>query len=750
MDVEKQNATQISAQIHGRLRRLGIAIRLRLMLRGLGWVAVAGVAASAVSLAVDYGVCRLTLRHLTVLQRLFVNGLCLAAVGGVAWRRWIAPLLGSRFGEDDLALVIERANPGLQDRLISGIQFARRGVAAAYGESAELAVKVIREANDAAAALKFRSVLSSGPARRSLLWAASAIAAAAAFGVVRPDLVEPWFMRNVLLEDVQYPKRTRLYVEGRSPLRVVRGGALTVTVRADEAKVVPPEVVFHMRFPSMGDLAETVKPPPGRSALFVKVFPAVAEPFVFSVSGNDDRTARVKVELVEPPALSDMRFTIHPPAYTMADTIKVRRSQGALEIPEDGEVTFVGDATKDLAAARLYVDDAPAGRCRVERAGNGAPRSVEGEMTMKAPVPFRPRLQMRVALADTDGFQNPRAASYNVRIVRDQPPTVQLDEAGMGGLVSTHAKIPVTIAGKDDYGVVSLDVEWSPQSAPQNVQTLRVARYNPPQREPRPVPFVLDLDQIAAMAASNAAPLQVGETVRMQAVVTDSLPPSSGTNREVSNPLTFRIVTDDEVLAGLVDSQRAMREQLRQAVALQTEIRERSLAAIERSAKDTTLALAYRDVGVCADSEGQVEDQLAATLERLQVLVERIRNNRIVAEGDVRRMQMGVIDPLKRARSEWVDPLVAGFAAARNMKGGEALAGRLRELVVMQESLLKALESIVAEMIKAESAQQVERGLRTIIKLSDRVRDMVRTGTNAVPEQVVAPAAGDGQEVKPR
>jgi hypothetical protein len=325
-----------------------------------------------------------------------------------------------------------------------------------------------------------------------------------------------------------------------------------------------------------------------------------------------------------------------------------------------------------------------------------------------------------------------------------------MEETGMGGLVSTRARIPISIVGKDDYGVLDFEVEWSVQSAPQFVQTLRIARYDPPQREPKPVSFVLDLDRVTAVMSSNAPALQVGETIRIQAAATDSLPASSGTNRVVSNLLTFRIVTDDEVLAGLVDSQRAMREQLRQAIALQSDIRDRCNTAIEESGKDTTLSLAYRDIGMCADSEGQVKDQLVATAERLEILIERIRNNRIIAEGDVRRMQMGVIDPLKLAQTEYIEPLTAGFLAARNLRGGEALANKVRELVVTQDALIKALEGIVSEMIKAESAQQVERGLRTIIKLSDRVREIVRSGTNAVPEQgVETPSVGEDREVKP-
>jgi uncharacterized coiled-coil protein SlyX len=199
--------------------------------------------------------------------------------------------------------------------------------------------------------------------------------------------------------------------------------------------------------------------------------------------------------------------------------------------------------------------------------------------------------------------------------------------------------------------------------------------------------------------------------------------------------VTFRIVTDDEVLSALVDSQRTMREQLRQIIALQMEVRDRCRTAIDHTVKETTLGLAHHEVVKCADAEQQVKDQLAATTERLEQLLDRIRNNRIVAQADERRMQTSVIAPLKKAQIDYVAHLTEQFQAAKAIRDGEPLATRLQETIAVQDDLINLLEAIVAEMIKVENAQQVERGLRTIIKLSDKVRSIVRApGGDEAPE----------------
>ena len=442
------------------------------------------------------------------------------------------------------------------------------------------------------------------------------------------------------------------------------------------------------------------------------------------------------MELVEPPALSDVRFVIEPPPYTLVEPTVVHATEGALSVPEGSRVTLVASATKDLVAAGLFIDDEPIGSCKVTASDDGgAPRTVEGEMRIQAPEPFHPRLNLRIGLTDTQGFENPSAASIHVLLVRDTPPTVQLQEMGMGGQVSSRARIPLLVTTRDDYGVVEVQLEWSLLSMPAQVQTNDARLYMPPVPEPPPLRGEFDLQTVRAMATSNTPPLDVGETIRIQMAVSDSLPLNIGTNRVMSNLVTFRIVTDDEVLASLVDAQRVMREQLRQILALQMELRDRTRTAIENSARETTLGLAHHEVVKCADGEQQVKDQLTSTTDRLAGLLDRIRNNRIVDESDERRMQKSIIATLRRAQDEYVAHLISEFEAAKAINGGEELAARLQDLVAFHNDLISLFEEVLAEMIKMENAQQVERGLRTIIKLSDKVRGMMRETGEEPPQK---------------
>jgi hypothetical protein len=73
-----------------------------------------------------------------------------------------------------------------------------------------------------------------------------------------------------------------------------------------------------------------------------------------------------------------------------------------------------------------------------------------------------------------------------------------------------------------------------------------------------------------------------------------------------------------------------------------------------------------------------------------------------------------------------MDPLIAGFRQTSSINDAGALASHLQDLITQQNDFINLIKSVVDEMIKLEQAQHIERGLKTIIRLSDQVRDIAR------------------------
>jgi hypothetical protein len=227
-------------------------------------------------------------------------------------------------------------------------------------------------------------------------------------------------------------------------------------------------------------------------------------------------------------------------------------------------------------------------------------------------------------------------------------------------------------------------------------------------------------------------PLDLGENLRLQAAARDSLPAAVGGPHEtLSNLITFRIASDDDIIGAVLDSQRAVREQIYRVAGMQRDVRDLSAKAAAEAVVPTTLGVARRKVGDCADVQQQIRDLLQGAVGQLSDLLERLRNNRVVAGENELALRENVIAPLRRVTDGPVTDLARDFQTLKDCEDGARLAADLTARLAVQDRILEALEAVMREMIKAENAQEVEKTLRAIIRASDKVRDIIRPARKA-------------------
>jgi len=500
-------------------------LRAHLMGRGLCLLLVAAVAAVFLTLAIDYPL------RLDRAQRLLINLMALGGLGYVLWRFLLRPLRVP-MGPEELALVFERHYPHLEDRLISAQQFGAAG--AAGGASEALIRKVAEQANAEAPSLRPAEVVAGAGTWKRGGWLGGAAAALVLLTAWQPGIMKQWFFRNVLLANVPYPQQTYLHVEGGPEFRVVRGGDLSVTVRATGV-VIPREVTFHMDFPGLGRIDRTVPAAGARGDVFVKTFEKVSDEFTFHVTGNDDRTDRFAVLVaqarlvLEDKASAEMQILNVPPADDPSGAPRPRGVQGTLSLPE-----------------------------RIEDN----------------------RLTLRFELVDTEGIANPEGAVYILRIARDAAPRISMTRRGVRGQVTPWARIPLVLQATDDHGVAAMTV--SAGIEPGKDQTTA----------PAPVAFPVSaddasfgrpkVDAVREIQLEKVAP-KVGQLVRVRAAATDTLPASFGGPNEGLSPVqTFKVVSEDELLAELVRKQMEIRQDFAATVDHQGVVRDKLRATGDR------------------------------------------------------------------------------------------------------------------------------------------------------------------------
>lgn len=130
----------ITAGVRRKLSALRFILRADVVGRGLSWLVLALVGGVFLTLAIDRGL------NMDRAQRGLIVGLSLVGIGYVLWRFLLRPLRVPMDAEE-LALVLERHYPQLDDRLISALQFAVRD-ASRTGASEDLIRAVARQANE--------------------------------------------------------------------------------------------------------------------------------------------------------------------------------------------------------------------------------------------------------------------------------------------------------------------------------------------------------------------------------------------------------------------------------------------------------------------------------------------------------------------------------------------------------------------------------------------------------------------------
>ena len=719
---------------------LKAALRAHLVGRGLALVLIALVAGVFFSFAVDR---KLDMERA---QRAVILAVALAGVGYIMWRFLLRPL-GVPLDAEELALVFERHYPELGDRLISTLQFSYSDVER-LGSSEGLVREVAKQANAMAEGLDSTAPLEGRETWRRLGIAAAAVAVLVTFSILRAEDMGPWFQRNILFRDIDYPRETYLSVEVEPGFEVVRGGSITVTVTADDEHVVPDEVIFHKKFPGLGIEREAVRADEARPNVFVKRFENITERLEFRVTGNDHTTEWYEVSVVDPPELVSLQFTITYPGYMDRPKAAVSAQHGVVSIPPGSRLTMAGRANKDLASGGLLLDNRPVapelGWLEVEDVadadGKTKRRGVKGFLQLGDRVKAQ-SLTLQIRLEDARGITNPRGAMYILRIEPDNAPSVHVDRKGVRGDISTRAMLPLVIQVRDDHAVSGIEVTVAttppPAGSDEDV---------PEEAEPRPtsgaattqpakrtfvvpdvptgerhvnVPHTVDLEPLK---------LVVGQFVRVQAAAVDSLPKSfDGPNRATSAVHTFKVVSDEELLRELLRRQQEIRDAFRRAVDMQAAVRDRVRAVSDHLAGGGGIdPEVRRRLNLSAKNQLSIAKQCSVTAQQMQEVLDEMVANRISTPLQERNLAEKIIRPLEDISKKPMSDLAVSLARASKQTD----VGALGEFSARRAEILNGfhgrLESIYKQMEKERSRQELVNWLKRILGDSEQVEKIIQ------------------------
>jgi len=702
--------------IRRRLARLRGNIATALALDGAARVAGALLAAVATSFLLDR-VFKLEVPARAVLL--------LAGLGALAWVAWrfLVRRLGGLPGEDPLAVAVEARHPQLRDRLISAIQLSREKDPERYGMSPQLVADAVHEALGPVADVRFRDVLATGRILRVAALGALALVLLAGGAAADPESAGIWFQRNVLLRDVRWPQKTYLEIDpDRFPngvASIVRGSDLVVVARS--AGEVHPEKVTILFEDSEGDSGEATMKADMQSLLYRHEFKEVAFPITFHLEGGDDVTDKYRIELLEPPEVSELGVEVGFPEYAGREPETIDLAAGDPEVLRGGFLVVRGRSSKPLEAAELVLGESEESALAARLTGEDAfeIRYDQPDGTVLAGVRLR----------DVDGLTNPSLSPrFLVRVVDDRAPRVRLHKAGVGALVVAGAVVPYRVRAHDDVRVVAGRIE---------VKKSASGREAP---EPHVVPLPEDSlggESLEIEGELELGPLELnpGAFLTLHAFAKDNAQPEAHEGK--SDPVTLKVVTMEELFNDLRRRQQEQRRLFEELIKREERLRDRFLDLRDTPPPATELEIQL-------ESEAQDQREIARRVHAIERAFDQILDemlyNRLAEPGQIASLRNDVVRALRNLRTRTMDGHAKHLDESARRAEEFALRGQDGDEVEQgYERVLASMRAVLARMIKSETFVEIVESLQDLVTRHGKVREGTRKRYEAVLKDLFGP-----------
>ena len=696
----------LDASVESRLHAVSGRLRRYILIEGIAAVIVFLVVAAGVQFLLDYST-----RGLQWSMRVALTGVIALAAMLLVWRRIVAPLR-HRFSFADIANLVERQHPELSSLLISAVRFSEGRTGPAASNSPELVRSVVHQAGARVAGVDFGKVLDPSRSRRGAMMVTVSLALCAVAGVSSPDIVRLWFYRNILLQEIEWPKQTHLVVDlPGGELIGARGDDLVIQAHAQGVQPREVDIVYETESGQSG--RETMVTVGSRDAYGYRyTFKKAQENFSFHLVGGDDKTETFSARLLERPHVTQTEMRIEPPAYTGLPPLLLGDGERTARLLLGSKLTIWADTNKPVVSAALM-----ANRETIAEATRDGTR-------YRATCSPKESHTYHFALVDEVGLENRRPVRFSVRVTPDEPPRAIMKLVGAGVMITPRAILPIEVECSDTYGLATAELIY------------RISREREDGKEadiplPAFTPSMKTLTTHVEWPVANEA-MVPGEKLTLIVRASD-FNTVSGPGISESAEISLSIVTRDELLAELARREQEFRIDFERLIDSQERVRNGILTVArhlgEKQVADTLvveLAPLERRQRNIAGSVNIIRQQFEQILAELHV-------NQLDSSTERERLGEGIVDPLtslaKRDLVTAADTLRqwARMSSDTDAQEKASLTSTpALSIDAQQAAILAQMREILANMIQWEGYQEVVSLLRDILRLQEELRAETR------------------------
>lgn len=708
-------------------------------------------------------------------------------VGMAAGSAWLMyqhigrPLL-RRTRDADLALLLERRFPEFQDRLITTVE-GQDGYPDTGPYIHGMLQRTVNGAANVAASVTAEDVFDFEPLKKRGWIAGLLVLSIAGCAVASPGALGQWWNAFVLCEDSYHLRTTALNfnvlaqlgdrrlkfkdIAGKPTYLHPRGEDLELEMRIPDGQssvgkpwVVPERVRI-----------DVIRENGSRSRTYVAataeghfrfILTRLQETVSIEVLAGDFRTpVPLRIQAVTPPGIDSMHVECLYPDYTNWNSERetiVDILGSEVSLPIGTEFRFRADCNKPLQSVTIKTDFFELSGNRettriVTHAGYTA--SIREDQPLLSPdglslladfrlvsdilashaesessLPIPSNTSLNFLLHDEDDIISATTDTLRVRGIKDQPPVISVRTRGVSNSITRRAVIPMDGTIKDDYRVVSAgfefivddETQWRPRNFRNDIQA--------------DLTYDLSGKDNRRSEHFDVQSLELSEeqTLSLSVVATDgcTIP---GPNKAQSEPIVFRIVSNEELLSLLYTRELTLRRRFEEVIGklkdvrndltFHQEVADRIAAA---TVSETISAVDRAGLSNCATHSGDVlrrqNNELQAIVEGFDEIVQELINNAIPPQQLAETMRATIVAPMKSATSGAMitaDRSVSRLKVAVNAgKPASTLVKQANQDVTKLIGELKIILESVRDMAEFHEALS---DLKNILEEQQRILD---------------------------
>ena len=721
----------VPTSILNKLARLRGQLTRWILIRGLGQVLVVVLLVLLADMLID------RFFRMDFSQRLIM---LLVMVGVSAYAIYVKIIrpISKRPTLDALVYEVENKNLNLKENLLSAVQLSREQDLESLGFSPSLASATIQQGVQASEQIEFGSSLNQKRAGWNWLLLLGGLLASGglAYGVSASTFLHTWFNRNLLLGNLQWPQDTYLVLEGVEDGKLVLPRGVDhrqLVVVTKESAVQDVEVTLEIEG-QQGTTSRELKSTGKRAGReYAWVFHNVSAPFRFRATGGDATTDWIEVELVEPPALTELELIAKLPAYTGVDTERLE-GNGPHSLLVGSQLLVRAQSNKKLVECIFQLGQ-----------DEFAIQSDDG-LNFEGQIPG-PGKQLAggeytVRLLDEGGLTNVRPAKIKISTREDAPPKVGAKMWGIGGMVVPRARIPLSINASDDFSVqrLAFDVNWTAGENGEEGQSGKKMIEFGPLSDNAERQQEISVDQILDLEPLRIAP---GSSLRFVIAGFDNKPPSP--NRGNSREFLLPVVTEETLRANLlnreIEQRRAFERTYESQLELMAELR--AVAARKRRNSQTEAEFQSereRALIELTRQQKNVGTSLGRIAERFIEFLVEVKNNRLDEQEnelapDQRieiRFDQKIIRPIEKLDKELVSIATRHVDNCRRLvRENDQLTEAVNVATTVQQEILEEMKRILDSMNESENFQEMINKLLEVSSVQKKLIEQAKQQNKA-------------------